>query len=143
MYQRLDLEGAKFLGTDPNVTHVQYTGHASQFKEFCNYCIFHFPFIKALKVYNVPIDEVPDNLVHRLEIVDLSYTNVKKIRYGPQLKVLIVPGTGIELSDVLYKNPSLRYVKLGSIEDGSRITIDSEAEYSDFCDHYLKNFSRK
>jgi hypothetical protein len=142
-YQRLDLDGAKFIGTSPTVTHVWYTGHQNLFDEFCKYCISHFPFIKALKVYNIGISTIPDSLVHRLEIIDCSYTDVKKLKYGPELKVLIAPGTGIELYDVLQRNPSLKYLKLGSIEDGSRITIDSEAEYSDFCDHYLRNFSAK
>jgi len=136
-YERVDLDKVKFIGRSNDITRIWYIGHPSKFVEFCDYIYTHMPNVTFLRFHNMGISEIPARNMNRLVSLDCSYNPIKKLRYGPDLRVLVAPGTDLALSDVLYSNEQLNYLKIGSIEDETRITIDSPTEYQQFRTYAL------
>ena len=134
---RMNLDIAKFIGRSDDIISVWYIGSVEQFDEFCRYVIIKFPNLIKFRV-NAPVSCIPDLLIHRLEYLDCSNTQIKKLYFGEKLRCLIACNTAIKLQDVLSNVEKMNYVKLGSIGDGSRVTIDSSSEYDEYIQS--KNF---
>jgi hypothetical protein len=127
----INYDTAKSIGYDISITEIAYKGPLNEYDDFCNYVRLKFPNLKSFTV-NVPVDHIPDNLMYRLEKVDCSHTNIKKLRYGPNIKCVIAVNTDIKLDDILSLDRSISYLKIGRVGDGTRVTIDSHSEFLEF-----------
>jgi hypothetical protein len=130
----MNYDTAKYTGYNTNITEVHYSGRLDEYDDFCEFVRLKFPNLRSFRV-NMPVDHIPDNLMYRLEKVDCSNTNIKKLRYGPNLNHLIACNTGILLGDVLHDAKKINYLKIGSVSDGTRVTIDSHSEFLEFLNY--------
>lgn len=133
---RMDMDIARHHGADLNITSIWYIGHPDNFSEFCEFVYTKYPNLINLKV-NRNVDTIPDKLCYRLKYLDCANSSIKSIYYGPHLEYLNAADTKMELSDVLSKAKKINYLKIGSIYNNTRLTIDSHNEYIEFLMTYV------
>lgn len=131
----MNLDTAKFIGHNDEITHVEYYGRVDEFNEFCEVIRIKLHKLVGLRIKS-PIDNIPIRLMHRLQYLDCSNTLVTKLDYGPDLHTLIASNTDIKIEDVFHSIKKINYLKLGSIEKGTRVTIDSNTEYTEWINKH-------
>lgn len=136
--KRLNLDSARFTGLNYDIIGVQYIGIAEEFDEFCKFLYFNMPNVQYLRVTNPKITTIMPVILRRLRQLECPGTAINRIKDGTDLRRLIATDTPLELISVLYDCEHLEYVKLGSVSEGTRQTIDSAKEYSEFRSHYVK-----
>lgn len=125
----MNLDDAKFIGNNNAITGVWYIGTAREFPEFCNYINVKFPSLVALRV-NAPIDDIPISITSKLEYLDCSNTNVTRLTHIKKLKQLRAANTTLSCYVICNLTTDIEYLKIGPI--GTRITLDSHAEYLEY-----------
>lgn len=134
---RLTLDDAKHIGLNYDIDDICYIGSAREFNEFSEFAIRKFPNVTKLTVKNLGITTIIPRLMMKLSHLNCTDNPIKTLKYGPELEILIADNTDLELVEVLAKNEKLKYLKIGAIENRTRITIDSEAEYRLFRAEYI------
>ncbi len=134
--RKMDLDIAKYIGHNLDVTGIWYIGNVQQFDEFCTFARTKFPNLVKLRI-NRHVDSISPYITTRLEYLDCSDTNIDCLEHASKLTYLNAANTNLKLQHVFEKIKNLHYLKLGHIPD--RITIDSQKEYSDYLQYWKSN----
>lgn len=137
------LEYAKFLRYDlqsKNIKKLTIFIRPGETEEYYKTLIIGFPNLVDLTI--IGADYIDPQILARLEYLNISNTQITTFgkfhkKYN-NLKKLVAENCNIDMQHIFKCFANLEYLKIGKLEDNSRITLDIPKEIE-----YYKNVSKK